>query len=120
MHFVGGHLQRSGVREDVEIQKEYVTDLFNNCVEVVNLTGTDDPVLGAANLLGPVSAANPGNAWATFSVYLEVTSQVCANKTNEKWLNRLTGSDVFQQSNAETIIESFRIDYGILGSFANT
>lgn len=118
-HFVGGHLSRSGDRTDVEIQKEYVLDLFNNCVDVINLTGTDDPVLGGANILGPVFAVNPGNSWAAFSVYLEVTAGVCADKTNEKWVTRLAGSDVFQLANAQTMIESLRIDYGILGPFAN-
>jgi glyoxylase-like metal-dependent hydrolase (beta-lactamase superfamily II) len=118
-HFVGGHLSRSGNRADVEIQKEYVGDLFKNCKEVIELTGTNDPVLGGAAILGPVFAVNPGNSWAAFSVYLEVTAEVCANRTNEKWINRLAGSDVFQVANAQTAIESLRIDYGVLGPFAN-
>ncbi len=119
VHLVAGHLSRSGTRRDVEIQKEYVGDLFENCKEVIELTGTDDPVLGGANILGPVFALNPGNAWAAFKVYLEVTAGACANRTNEKWVSRLAGSDVFQVSNAQTMIEAQRIDYGILGPFAN-
>lgn len=120
LHFVGGHLDRSGTRDDVLIQREYVQDLFDNCAETVRLTGTDDPALGGANILGPVLAQNPGNPWAAFRVDLEVTAGDCANKTNEKWVGRLAGSDVFQFSNAETMVESLRIDYGVLGAFANT
>ncbi|KAL9631926.1 MAG: hypothetical protein Q9164_005628 [Protoblastenia rupestris] len=119
-HFVGGHLDRSGNRDDVLIQKEYVNDLFNNCADTIRLTGTNDPVLGGANILGPVLTKNPGNQWAAFEAYLEITGGVCANKTNEKWMQRLAASDVFQQSNAETMIESLRIDYGILGAFGNS
>ena len=119
-HFVGGHLDRSGNRDDVLIQREYVHDLFNNCADTIRLTGTSDPVLGGANILGPVLAKNPGNEWAAFQVYLDITANYCANKTNEKWVQRLAGSDVFQFSNAEAMIESLRIDYGILGAFANT
>ncbi|KAI9675277.1 MAG: hypothetical protein M1817_001179 [Caeruleum heppii] len=117
-HFVGGHLSRSGTRQDVEIQKEYVTDLFNNCADTIRLSATNDTTVGAAAVLGPVLAQNPGNQWAAFRSYLEVTAEFCANKTNEKWLTRLAAADVFQESNAETMIESLRIDYGILGPFA--
>lgn len=119
-HFVGGHLDRSGSRGDVEIQREYVRDLFDNCAEAIRLSATNDSLLGAADLLGPVSALNPENPWAAFEVYLEATAAHCANRTNEKWIARLAGSDVFQLDNAETMIESLRIDYGVLGPFANT
>lgn len=119
-HFVGGHLDRSGVSGDVEIQREYVRDLYDNCAETIRLSATDDSVLGAANVLGPVSALNPENPWAAFDVYIQVTASYCANLTNEKWIDRLAGSDVFQFGNAETMVESLRIDYGVLGPFANT
>jgi glyoxylase-like metal-dependent hydrolase (beta-lactamase superfamily II) len=119
-HFIGGHLDRSGNRHDVEIQKEYVLDLYDNCAETIRLTATGDPVLGGANILSPVFAQNPENPWAAFAKYLEVTAGYCANRTNEKWVTRLAGSDVFQFDNAETMIESLRIDYGILGAFAST
>ena len=119
-HFVGGHIDRSGVRDDVLVQKEYVHDLFNNCAHAINLTATMDPVLGGQAILGPVFAKNPGNEWAAFEVYMEVTAGYCANITSDKWINRLAGSDVFQLSNAETMFESLRIDYGILGAFQNT
>jgi len=120
VHFVGGHIDRSGVRDDVVVQQEYVNDLFNNCAHTINLTATTDPVLGGQAIVGPVLAKNPGNGWAAFEVYLEVTAGYCANITNDKWVARLAGSDVFQFSNAEVMIESLRIDYGILGAFQNT
>ncbi len=119
-HFVGGHLDRSGVRADVEIQREYVLDLYRNCAETVRLSATEDPVLGAAGVLGPVSALNPENPWAAFEVYLQVTAGYCANLTDQKWADRLAGLDVFGFDNAETMVESLRIDYGVLGPFANS
>ena len=120
VHFVGGHLDRSGVREDVTLQQEYIYDLYNNCAYTINLTATANKVLGAESLLPPVLAKNPGNSWAEFDIYLEATAGYCANLTNEKWLQRLAGSDVFQFSNAETMIDSLRLDYGILGAFQLT
>ena len=120
VHFIGGHIDRSGVRNDVVVQKEYVEDLFTNCAHTMNLTATTDPVVGGKAILAPVSAKDPGNPWATVDVFSEFTAGYCANLTADKWVNRLAGFDVYQYSNAATMIESIRIDYGILGAFANT
>ncbi|KAJ7046449.1 hypothetical protein C8F04DRAFT_1064304 [Mycena alexandri] len=119
-YYIGGHLGRAGNRTDVLVNKEYVGDLFTNCVAAINLTTTNDPVLGAAALLGPVFASNPGNYWAAFSVYIEATTSWCANKTNEKWEHRLAATDVYQYDNAAVVIQSLRVDYGILGPFGTS
>lgn len=114
-HYIGGHLGRSGNRTDVLVQKEYVGDLFNNCVVVMNTSATYDPNIGAGAILGQVNLKNPGNPWARFKVYLDTLAEACANRTNEKWLGKLGAMDVFQFENAGTVIESLRLDYGILG-----
>ena len=116
-HYIGGHLGRSGNRDDVLVQQQYVSDLMANCKYAINLSATDDPTYGAAALLGPVQAANPGNLWGEFKVYLDTMANLCANLTNEKWLGVLAAADVFQFENAGTAIESLRIDYGVLGPF---
>lgn len=119
-HFVGGHLERSGDRKDVETQREYVHDLYDNCAATIRLSATEDPTVGGGKILGGSLAKNPGNTWAAFRTYLDVTSEYCAKKTNEKWGKRLAAADVFQVSNAETMIESQRTDWAILGPFAAT
>ena len=120
VHYVGGHIDRSGTRDDVLTQREYVHDLYTNCAKTINLTATDDPVLGIKAISEPVLAKNPGNSWAVTDTYLDVTSSYCNNLTNAKWLNRLAGSDVFGKSNAATMVESLRIDFDILGPFGLT
>lgn len=118
-HYVGGHLGRSGVRKDAEVQKEYVQDLIANCVAVINAGLTNDPTLGIAAITTTVVKNNPGNSWAEFLIYQDITAEACANMTNEKWLNRLGGADVFGISNAGKMAESLRLDYNILGPFQN-
>ncbi|CZT43163.1 uncharacterized protein RSE6_03157 [Rhynchosporium secalis] len=117
-HISGGHLGRSGNRADVLIQLEYILDLKRNCENAINISATGDLDIGAAALFGPVKAKNPGNGWAPFKVYLDVMADYCANTTNEKWLGRLAAADVFQFENAGVMIESLRIDFGILGPSA--
>ncbi|KAJ7739503.1 beta-lactamase-like protein [Mycena metata] len=116
-YFIGGHVGRAGNRTDVLTNQEYVEDLFTNCLAAINLTTTDDPVLGAAALLGPVEASNPGNYWAAFSVYDTSTTDWCANQTNVKWQTRLAAADVFQYENAWVLLQALRVDYGFLGPF---
>lgn len=116
-YYIGGHIGRSGNRADVETQLEYVMDLLNNCNKTITLSGTDDPVVGTEALLGKVSQLNPGNYWAEFKAYLDITAEYCANVTNEKWLGVLGGADVFGFENAYTMIESLRIDWDNLGPF---
>ena len=120
-HYLGGHLDRAGTRQDVLTQKDYVSDLQNNCAEAILLSGAPPNAsnpLSVQAVLPPVEAANPGNGWAVFAYYIDdLLTSWCANKTNEKWLGVLGGADVYGLSNAKTMIESVRIDFGILGPY---
>ena len=121
VHYVGGHLDRTGTRQDVLTQQEYVTNLYDNCAEAIRLSAAPPNAsnpLSVPNSLASVMAANPGNSWATFEVYVhDLVASHCANKTTAQWLGRLGGADVYGQSNAVTMTESLRIDFGILGPF---
>jgi len=119
-YYIGGHLGRIGNRSDVITQKEYVQDVFDNCKTAIGLTATGDPVIGAAAILGPIGERNPGNSWAQFKGYLDITAEYCANKTIAKWEGKLGAADVFTFENAYTMVESLRIDYNVLGPFRNT
>jgi glyoxylase-like metal-dependent hydrolase (beta-lactamase superfamily II) len=118
-HFVGGHLGRSGNRQDVLIQREYVHDLLNACTDAIGLTATADPVLGAMHIENKVLGTNPGNYWALFKVYMDLVAERCANVTNEKWLGKLGGVDVFAFEGAYAMVEHLRLDYNVLGPFRN-
>jgi glyoxylase-like metal-dependent hydrolase (beta-lactamase superfamily II) len=119
VYFVGGHLNRVGDRADVELQRDYMRDLYANCEEAIGRSADpQDPVLGHAALVEPVTAVNPGNHWAESAVFFKGLAKVCAEMTNLKWGARLAGADVFQVDNAAAMVQSLRIDYGVLGPFA--
>ncbi|KAG0645315.1 hypothetical protein D0Z07_8836 [Hyphodiscus hymeniophilus] len=119
-HYVGGHLTRSGTRQDVMIQKEYVEDLRANCADALILSGSPpnstNPV-SAYSMIPPILAIDPGNSWAEFKLYLFNIATYCADVTNKKWLGRLGAADVYGFENAYQMVESLRIDYNILGPF---
>lgn len=89
-HYVGGHVSRTGARGDVLAQKEYLDDLMANCRDAIVSSAAI-----ASEILGPTVLKNPGNGWASREDLCGNTAQVCADKTNEKWVGRLGAADVF-------------------------
>jgi glyoxylase-like metal-dependent hydrolase (beta-lactamase superfamily II) len=116
-HYIGGHFNRIGTRDDVLNQQEYVNDLFDNCKATIALTTTNDPLLGAQNILGNVTKNNPGNLGAEFKVYLDLVAERCSNVTNDKWKTLLGGADDFGFENAYAMMTTLRIFYNVLGPF---
>lgn len=112
VHYVGGHLSRTGVRQDVLVQKEYIQDLMDNCKEAIA-----NSTMSINDIVGPTVQKNPGNGWATFKTYLTYVANECSEETNKKWLGRLGAADVFGYDNAFKMVEVLRLDYSILGPF---
>lgn len=104
---VAGHLTRLGNREDVRTQREFVMDLEANAREAI----------ATVNLGEVIQEAQPTNLWETFDAYLEELTRVAAEPTLETWGDELRGADVFVESHAATMVESLRIDFGVLGPF---
>ena len=98
--FIGGHLGRAGTREDVEIQKAYITDIQNNAAQALQ-------TVDFSALAQEVGFANP---WLLFDTYLDAVSQEGAGLTEPDWVERLGGVDVFTGSHCDLIIASLRID----------
>lgn len=104
-HFVGGHLTRSGSRQDILVQKEYIRDLFFSCREAVY--GGFDP----RPLVGVVLSNNPGNLQAAAKAIYYAQAEVCANAVTPRWIDRLGGADVFGFDHALKMVLSFATDY---------
>lgn len=106
-YFVGGHLTRSGTRTDVVTQREYINDLKTNCNDALALSKQPPNVTNPISQQYLVSAAlqaNPGNTWAGFKMYLDSVASYCNNVTNQKWLNRLSGVDVYGLENSYAMV----------------
>jgi glyoxylase-like metal-dependent hydrolase (beta-lactamase superfamily II) len=107
---VAGHLGRLGTRADGELQKQYVADLDANArTALANLDPT--PFF---QKYGPT-----GNAWAIFKAYLDAASQQTADPVVARYSGRLAAADVFTLDSAYVLLESLRIDAGVLGPFGD-
>ncbi|HZI55370.1 MAG TPA: MBL fold metallo-hydrolase [Verrucomicrobiae bacterium] len=101
-YFVGGHLNRLGTREDMEVQREYVTDLRRNAVNA----------LSTITLESIARVTGVQNSWFLFSSYLSALAQSCTDATLAKWKDRLGGADIFTWSHCNQIMQSLRANDG--------
>ncbi|KAK1756649.1 Metallo-hydrolase/oxidoreductase [Echria macrotheca] len=114
--YLGGHMGGPGNRTAVEVQREYVHDLFDNCAEALILSGTgENPNVDIAVISKEVLTNNPYNIWAQFAAYLDAVADLCYNATSSKWLGKLAAQDIFGYSHARTMVSSLRLDYDVLG-----
>lgn len=104
---VGGHLGRLGRRADGDLQRAYMADLEASTRASMNLDPT--PYFDKYGA--------QGNSWAVFKTYLDAVAAQAAAPVAAKYTGVLAAADVFTLDNAATLVESFRIDAGILGPF---
>lgn len=55
------------------------------------------------------------NAWAILKAYLDATTAQAAEPVSAKYLGELTAADMFTVDNALTLVQSLRLDLGVLG-----
>ncbi|WP_405914842.1 MBL fold metallo-hydrolase [Streptomyces sp. NBC_00728] len=108
--FVGGHLGRLGTRTDGTLQIQYMNDLD---ASTRNAITTVDPTPYFAKY------GAQGNSWAIFKTFLDAVADTAATPIAAKYTGILAAADVFTHDNAWTLLESLRIDTGILGPFGN-
>lgn len=105
---IAGHLTRLGTRQDAITQHAYIRDLEAASREAIASVKFEEVM---------PRVKDPTNPWALFLAYLDITAQRATDATLAKWRGRLGGVDIFTFRNASTMIESLRVDYGVLGPF---
>jgi len=98
--YVGGHLTRLGTPEDVEIQKEYFSDVQKNAAEANQ----------QADFMAIAQEVGFENPWLIFQIYADTITQQCTDATVPDWIDRLGGVDLFTYDHCWKISESQRID----------
>ena len=98
--FIGGHLTRSGTRDDVETQQAYMVDILNNAAAA----------LQAVDFFAVAEETGFENQWLLFDTYLDRVAQHCTDATVPNWVDTLGGVDIFTYSHCSTVVESLRID----------
>ncbi len=102
--YIGGHINRFGTREDVEIQKEYFAD-------IVQAAGKANGAMDFGAAFGEAAErGGAGNIWAVIKIVFDNVAQQCADEVEAKWGDRLGAVDVFTFDHCWEISEWQRID----------
>lgn len=98
--FVGGHLTRLGTYNDVQIQKEYFTDIGAAAAKANQ----------EVSFMAIGQEVGFDNLWLAFQTYADTITQQCTDEVVPKWLDKLGGVDLFTYDHCWKISESQRID----------
>jgi hypothetical protein len=98
---VGGHLTRLGTRNDVIVQREFVSDLEKAAAQANQKVSFG----GIAKQVG-----GEPNPWLIFSKYIDAVGENCVNTMLPKWENRLGGAQQFMSTHCFAMAQAGRID----------
>jgi glyoxylase-like metal-dependent hydrolase (beta-lactamase superfamily II) len=98
--FIGGHLTKLGTRNDVIVQKEFISDL-----EKAAAKANQEITFGSiAKQVGHYE-----NPWFLFNKYNEAVDGQCSKYMLPKWESKLGGAQEFMETHCYTMGEALRI-----------
>jgi hypothetical protein len=103
--FIGGHVTRTGTREDVTIQQEYLADV-RSAVEKAHAELDMRDVQRRAS--------DPKNPWAFVETMNGLITTAATDSVVAGWTGRLAGADVYTASNVRAMASALHIDHGTL------
>ena len=99
-HLVSGHWGRLATREDVEVQKSYMSDIVANAAQA----------LKSVDFYAIAKKTGYANTSLLFDTYLDAVTQKCADLTVPKWVDQLGGVDVWTGDHCYDVIMSLRVE----------
>ena len=102
---VPGHHSTPATRQDLEIAKDYVTDVYNT---ISRILGEDHH-----SLLAKASEKYGDNSWAIASVVMDDEVGQCADEIKGRWTQKLEGVDIWASSHCRTALVYTEWDAGV-------
>jgi glyoxylase-like metal-dependent hydrolase (beta-lactamase superfamily II) len=96
--YVSGH--GIGTKDDVQLEKQYVSDLKNNA----------EFAIGNVNFTEATKNADKNNSAAVTEAYFNAMTDVCTESTDGNWKDKLQGVGVWTDEHCEKMIISLRND----------
>jgi glyoxylase-like metal-dependent hydrolase (beta-lactamase superfamily II) len=101
---VAGHHSTPATHEDVQIGKDYVTDVYKT---VSRILGEDH-----RDLTGAAARKYGDNTWAIASVLIDSEVNECASEIKGRWIEKLEGVDIWASSHCRTALVYAEWDVG--------
>jgi glyoxylase-like metal-dependent hydrolase (beta-lactamase superfamily II) len=102
---VAGHHGTPATKEDLEIAKSYVTDVYNTLARILR---EDHQALKTR----AVQKYGRENKWAIASVLINDEIDQCANQIKKRWIDKLEGVDIWAASHCQTALVYAEWDVG--------
>jgi glyoxylase-like metal-dependent hydrolase (beta-lactamase superfamily II) len=102
---IPGHHSTPATKEDLEIAKSYVTDVYNT---ITRILGEDHQALKAR----AIKKYGPENGWAVASVVIDSEVNQCAKEIAGRWIEKLEGVDIWAASHCRTALVYSEWDVG--------
>jgi glyoxylase-like metal-dependent hydrolase (beta-lactamase superfamily II) len=102
---IPGHHSTPATKEDLEIAKSYVTDVYDT---ITRILGEDHQALKAR----AIEKYGPENGWAVASVVIDSEVNQCAKEVTGRWIERLEGVDIWAASHCRTALVYSEWDVG--------
>jgi glyoxylase-like metal-dependent hydrolase (beta-lactamase superfamily II) len=102
---VPGHHSTPATKEDVQIAKDYVNDVYNTVKRILMENH-------AALRAQAVKKYGSENGWAIASVLIDSEVSQCANEVKGRWINKLEGVDIWAGSHCRTALVYAEWDVG--------
>ena len=103
--FVGGHLTHLGSRQDVEMTRAYVRDVYETTKRVHR-----DTDLMAVMARTAEAAGGWENKYLLFKAFLDEVTDKSAAEIEQRWAGKIAGVDVFAASHVKTALVYVRWD----------
>ena len=96
--FVGGHVTRLGDRSDVELSREFASDLSKTAVSALNALSLPD--------FPKTNPARAKDKWDLHNEYEKAVVDLCYNELLPRWQDRLADSPTYLRDNCWAMMES--------------
>ena len=98
--YIGGHADRLGTRQDIELQKAYIIDLQQAAIQAYK----------EVDFNKLINDFGWEQRWSMFDNYFGQLSNNCSRKVVRKWKDKLKGAETFTPSNCKSIAFSIWMD----------
>jgi glyoxylase-like metal-dependent hydrolase (beta-lactamase superfamily II) len=111
--FIGGHITKLGTRNDVIVQREFVSDLEKAAAQA-------NQQVSFGEIAKQIGGGQQPPLIFSLAKRADAVSENCVNKVLPKWENRLGGAQQFMSTHCNTMATSGRIDPTVMVLLQNS
>ena len=98
--YVGGHVYRTGTRDDVQTSRDFLLDTIH----------TTQKAMGHISPADAAAGIDPANAWAVVTVWFDRIASAVTTELTQRWSDTIAAVDTFTPATVEALVVSLSTD----------